>query len=252
MQFDSSNPHVTNSYEQPLCANPVFNEAYTQPAPLIDQYKDHAEERVGFMQKLYGIVTLQLFITFIMALLASYVEIIGRFFNHPAVFIVGFIGMIVFLLFTFCAKNRVPLNYITLFGFTLCMSTMVSGIAAFMRAEDVFRAILLTLIISISLTIATFAMGERMMMWVLFVIVIAVSFFYFTLFFFIFTGSDVAYSICVSIVGLIYGCYLILDTFIIKSFADVDDYIIAAVMIYIDIIRIFIFVLSMLGRRSGS
>jgi len=223
---------------------------------LVDDYIDkedseeHSEERFGFMQKVYSIVTIQLLITFLMTILASFVEVAKEFFQNDIVFIVGLVGMIIFLIFTFFAKDRVPLNYITLFGFTLSMGTMVSGIASFIEPEKVFQAILLTVIISVALTIATFAMGESAILWVFFLIICLTSVVYFLLFYFIFTSSDVAYAASVSIVGVCYGLYLVIDTYIVKSFAEIDDYIIAAVIIYIDIIRIFIIILALLGSKK--
>ena len=130
------------------------------------------------------------------------------------------------------------------------MGTMVSGIASFIEPEKVFQAILLTVIISVALTIATFAMGPLAILWVFFLIICLTAVLYFLLFYFIFTPSDVVYAICVSIVGLCYGFYLVIDTYVVKSFAEIDDYIIAAVIIYIDIIRIFIVILALLGSKK--
>lgn len=251
-------PYTNQPYTQqpqPIYAQPTI---YQEPAKSIDEHligvystEDYASEHFGFLQKVYSLVTFQLLITFIMIFLASYVEVIGDFFRNTWVFVIGLIGMISFLIITFFARNKVPLNYITLIGFTISMGTMVAGIAAFIEPVKVFQAIALTLIISTALTITTFAMGSRTIVWVLFLIIVLCSTLYFLLFYFIFTKSDAAHSICVSIVGLIYGCYLVLDTYVIKTFADFDDYIIAAVMIYIDIIRILIILLAVMGERGN-
>eukprot|EP00826_Nyctotherus_ovalis_P041063 TRINITY_DN409_c0_g1_i3.p1 TRINITY_DN409_c0_g1~~TRINITY_DN409_c0_g1_i3.p1 ORF type:complete len:255 (-),score=30.85 TRINITY_DN409_c0_g1_i3:47-811(-) len=243
MNTDPTKQNYIVGYAPPQVAVPVtyvqpVQPIYVQPAPQViyqptyaDEYQkpmtdsledygqeDSPELRKGFMRKLYSIVTFQLFITFLITLAASYIPEVGKFYSQTTVFITGIVGMFVFLILTICAKDRVPLNYITLVGFTVCMSTMIAGITAFMPPQNVFRAILLTLIISVALTVATFAMGERLVVWVLFVLIFGISILYFCLFFFIFTRSRLSYSILICLLGVIYGSYLVIDTYIAVSY----------------------------------
>lgn len=75
----------------------------------------------------------------------------------------------------------------------------------------------------------------------------------FLMFFFIHwtTFSQTLYC---SIGIFVFGLYLIIDTQMIvggKSFAiSMDDYVVAALLIYIDIIQIFLYILQILGGRK--
>ena len=146
-------------------------------------------------------------------------------------------------------KNRVPINYACLFGFTICMSVMVAAIASFVDPGDVFKAILTTVVISTGLTILVIIMGTNILIWALIIEVIVISLIFLLVFSFMFTFS-LLYSLYIPLVGLLYGIYLVIDTCIVHEFASEDDYIIAAMIIYIDIIYIFIFILSLFGSKK--
>eukprot|EP00831_Metopus_contortus_P032935 TRINITY_DN26495_c0_g1_i1.p2 TRINITY_DN26495_c0_g1~~TRINITY_DN26495_c0_g1_i1.p2 ORF type:complete len:125 (+),score=22.77 TRINITY_DN26495_c0_g1_i1:75-449(+) len=66
---------------------------------------------------------------------------------------------------------------------------------------------------------------------------------------FIFTRNEWAISFYYAAGALFYGCYLVIDSFVIKESNDVDDYILASIIIYVDIIRIFIYVLAALSKK---
>lgn len=74
----------------------------------------------------------------------------------------------------------------------------------------------------------------------------------FFMFFFIRWGTFSQTLYC-SIGIFVFGVYLIIDTQMIiggKSFAiSIDDYVVAALLIYIDIIQLFLYILQLLSSR---
>jgi FtsH-binding integral membrane protein len=55
----------------------------------------------------------------------------------------------------------------------------------------------------------------------------------------------------VSLIGtLIYGAYVVIDLHLVATQVSIDDYILGAMMLYIDLLRIFIFILRIVGRRK--
>ena len=53
-----------------------------------------SEEQIGFIKKVLGIVTTQLTFTFLLCVLSSLIDPIGRFFKHPATLILSIVLLI--------------------------------------------------------------------------------------------------------------------------------------------------------------
>ena len=47
-----------------------------------------------------------------------------------------------------------------------------------------------------------------------------------------------------------YACYLVIDTYIVQKWTDVDDYILASITIYIDVARMLLYLLIAFGKRK--
>lgn len=73
------------------------------------------------------------------------------------------------------------------------------------------------------------------------------------LMFFLIQWTTFSQTLYCSIGIFVFGLYLIIDTQMViggKSFAiSIDDYVVAALLIYIDIIQLFLYILQILGAR---
>jgi protein lifeguard len=78
-------------------------------------------------------------------------------------------------------------------------------------------------------------------------------FFYFYFFQYWWMSPNAYYMFYCSMGIIIFGIYIIIDIIMIvggKRFEiSYDDYIFAALILYIDIIRLFLYILAMLGRK---
>jgi len=210
--------------------------------------------RLGFIRKVYGILSIQLAITVAFMSLA-FVPSIKSFLQSNLVFFwIAFALSLIIILPLVCFKKLargVPQNYIFLFAWTLCESYMLATAVSFYDPEIVMLAGILTLGVTASLTIYacttktdfTFCGG------ILFCLVTIL--FIWGIFSIIF-GFIANTLYC--ILGLIvYSIYLIYDTqLVMGKFGveyDIDDYVFAALNIYIDIIQIFLYILQLLGKK---
>lgn len=66
---------------------------------------------------------------------------------------------------------------------------------------------------------------------------------------FIFKSNYLNFIYC-SFGGIIYALYIAVDTFIIKEEFEIDDYICSAILLTIDILRLFIYILYILGSKN--
>ena len=68
------------------------------------------------------------------------------------------------------------------------------------------------------------------------------------LFFIIFPTKALYNAICVLGI-IIFSIYVVFDTKMIMEYLSVDEYVIGALMIYIDIIQLFLYILQILGSN---
>lgn len=147
-------------------------------------------------------------------------------------------------------SRTVPNNYICLGVWTFCEAYMVSVCCATYEPSVVISAAALTCAVTVALTLYAYNtktdftfMGG--MLWV----AVCILFFAGFLCFFL-----PALRVLYCVIGvIIYSIYLIYDTqLVMGKFGneyEIDDYVIAALMIYIDIIQIFLYLLQLLGNR---
>ncbi|CAF1257197.1 unnamed protein product [Adineta steineri] len=202
--------------------------------------------RMQFLRKVYGIVAVQLcFVTIVSTIMIS-IEPVKMFFqNHPGFFMLLFLATMVSLLAVYINRLEYPLNFALLALFTFFESLTMGTIVSFFDKILVLQALLLTAVIVVSLTIYTFQtkhdfspMGASLYI-LLFVLV---------------TGGFIQIFIrnpfmelCLALGGaLVFSLYLVYDTQEIMRKKSPEEYIDAAIQIYLDITRLFIEILRIL------
>lgn len=156
------------------------------------------------------------------------------------------------------AARKVPLNYILCFFFTIGMSVGIAFITLGYAKETILMAALATALVTLSLTIyaMTTSTNLRVLYGMAFVTVIA---FLPIVIISIVIRVAIMNTIIIAVVIIIYGIYLIIDTMEIvnagKSYGgnmiDFDDYILGAMILYLDIIMIFTYILALLGGSGN-
>ena len=69
---------------------------------------------------------------------------------------------------------------------------------------------------------------------------------------FLFTDFKWALSFYCAGWALFYGAYLILDVHMVQETNNLDDYITSAIIVYIDIVRVFIYLVGLFGSRKAA
>lgn len=211
--------------------------------------------RLGFIRKVYGILTFQLIITVIMCGL-TFIDSVRLFYQTNVAIFWVCLGVSIFLIIPLiCCRGvarTVPTNYIFLTLWTICEAYMVATCCSFYSPEIVITAASLTCAVTIALTAyaCTTKTDFTFMGGILFVgccLLLLLGLFS------IIFGSFLNTLYCVLGVFL-FSLYLIYDTQLVMGKYNneylIDDYIIAALMIYIDIIQIFLYLLELLGKNN--
>ena len=216
--------------------------------------------RAGFIRKVYGILSLQLLITFGSVLLCQLKPIKYFILHNQALsgnlVIFSCVMFITLFLVLACCRGlsrKVPYNYLLLFAITLCEAISCSIVSSIYSFQIVSTALFLTLVATLAITFYACTTKNdfstcRICLYVIFsqmftIGILAVLFRIRALYAFYTFGMTI-----------MVGIYLVYDTQLILGKLgigySVDDYIFATLEIYMDIIRLFLLILRILGSSQ--
>lgn len=249
------NNKKSERYEEEA-VNLLDNHRETDNTAQIESFKLSHTLRIDFMQKVYTLLSIQLFITFAWTILAiNNVQVHAFIVQNSFMLMLAGILSIISLYSLICFldfQRTVPHNYIMLIIFTLCEAYIVAYICCFTQPSVVYSAGTMTLVVCLALTIYAFTTKRdfTMMGGMLFVLL---AVFLVASIFMIFIKIPLVRIVYHVIGVLLFGFYLVYDTQLImtnKSMTySIDDYIAATLNIYLDIINIFLEILQLFESK---
>ena len=173
------------------------------------------------------------------------------------VFWLVLVASFAFLIVLTCAPdlmNKHPHNLILLFSFTTCEGMLVGMVAAGYNLNEVVLAAGITVGVTAGLTLFAlqtkwdFTLLNGALFSCLIVLVLA------SFIFIVFPANGIVSVIFSSLGALLFSLYLVYDVQLIaggrKYELGPDDYIPAALAVYLDIINLFLFILRLVGSRD--
>eukprot|EP00931_Biecheleriopsis_adriatica_P086882 TRINITY_DN61440_c0_g1_i1.p1 TRINITY_DN61440_c0_g1~~TRINITY_DN61440_c0_g1_i1.p1 ORF type:complete len:287 (+),score=65.21 TRINITY_DN61440_c0_g1_i1:78-863(+) len=226
-----------------------------------DQHLGEAAEanvRLGFIRKVYGILAVQMVTT----VLVCWSMMANKSIRSSAVRLLssGWVSLAYFVPLVACIfalqvfKNNYPCNFYLLATFTLLMASNVGLVcAAFYEAGLgmlIFQAFGLTAVIFVTLSVYALTSKQDFSF--------MGSFLGAGLMVLIFAGflgifwpglvNNLVYSTCGA---LLFAGYIVYDTYRINKVFGPDDFIIAAIELYLDIINLFLYILQILASERN-
>jgi len=216
--------------------------------------------RAGFVRKVYSILAVQIAVTTIIAapiamMPASSIQGMVWLFYLASVLSLGvLIGV------TCCCQQvarTFPQNYIFLFTITICESIIVGFVSSLYDMPSVILAAALTTGIFLGLTAyACFSKTDFTGMGPYLFAALLGLFFFGLILMFVPGENMFMRKVYAGIGAIVFSFYIIMDTQMIvggrhtKHQFDIDDYVFAALNIYLDIINLFMFLLQIFGNRN--
>jgi protein lifeguard len=218
--------------------------------------------RHGFLRKVFSIVSVQLLFTFgvtwlfTMDSVKTYVQDPNNVYLVYLAYI-GLFGTMIGLVCCDSVARKYPTNYFVLGLMTIFESYLLGIITSYYDTHIVFWAEIITISVTISLTLYALqtkydftTMGSMLLGGLVVLIIFGIIN--------IFVHNQVLNMVYASLGALLFSFYLIYDVQLIaggthrKYQLAPDDYIFAAVCIYLDVINLFLFILELLngGRRN--
>jgi protein lifeguard len=213
--------------------------------------------RLGFIRKVYGILSVQLLITTFLCIISMTNHSFAKFqMNNTWVIWLCAIGAIISMLVLSCFRDlarKVPTNYILLLTFTAFESYLVSAMCAITSPRLVLMAAAMTCGVTIALTMYACTTKSDFTICGSLLFVLGMILLLFSIFA-IFTHNKIFHVIISCFGVLLFSFYLIYDTQLLlgtkENSIEMDDYIYAALMLYLDIINLFIYILKLLKETE--
>jgi len=211
-----------------------------------------------FIKKVYFILGTEILWTALICAVFMYCEplqaaSVGFVKAHPVAFQWSMYGTLIpSICALMCFKNKYPLNFYLTLLFVTIMGIYVGCVCAMFQAagktDAIFHSVLVTAVIFFSLTIYCHMSKTdfSFMGGYLYCSLVALIFLGFIA---MLTGSTLMTFVYQCCGVLLFTLYILYDTSQIIHHYGPDDYIIASVELYLDIINLFLFILSLLGDR---
>lgn len=220
---------------------------------------DNKSIRRAFIRKVFLVLTAQLMVTFAFVAVFTFVKEVKVFVMvNTWTYFVSYVIFFVSLCVISCCgsvRRRHPWNLVALSVLTLSMSYMVGMIASFHDTDTVVMAVGITAVVCF--TVVIFSMQTKYdftsCYGVLFVCLIVLLIFGILC---IFIRDRILHIVYAGLGALLFTCFLAVDTQLLLGNKELslspEEYIFAALNLYMDIINIFLYILAIIGRARGS
>ncbi|EFJ44946.1 hypothetical protein VOLCADRAFT_82555 [Volvox carteri f. nagariensis] len=217
------------------------------------------EVRQGFVRKVLGLLGVQLLITAAVTALFIFSQPVKTYvFTAQWPFWTAFAVSLVLILalsFSESLRRNHPLNLFVLAGFTLCEAMLVGTVSAMYDTKVVLLAVGITT--AVVLGCALFATQSRVDLTMAngFLMSLLLAVFTASLLNLVIRAPWLYVGICIAGVVL-FSLYLVFDLQLLmgghKYALSPDEYVFAALSLYLDIINIFLYLLQLLGSQDRS
>ncbi|XP_074561468.1 protein LIFEGUARD 2-like [Curcuma longa] len=227
--------------------------------PLYPGMLESPDLRWAFIRKIYFILSLQLALTVVVALVVVAVRPISQFIVSSSAGLAVYLLALVLPLITLCFLShyhqRHPVNLLLLGLFTVLLSFAVGLTCAFTSGKIILEAAILTAVVVVSLTAYTFWAARRGHDF---------SFlgpFLFSAFIMMMAFSSIqilsplgktSVMIYGGLSAIVYAGYILYETDNLIKRYTYDEYILAAVSLYLDILNLFLSLISMLSAADNN
>jgi len=204
--------------------------------------------RLGFMRKVYGLLAVQLSITTLIGGVLLFTPGVKEFVQGKPMFLFPAFFLSIGLLIALHIKRKeTPINLILLAAFTVVEAYTVGVLVTFFDQSVVIQAFFLTAAVVIGLTAFTFQTKHDFSNWyaALFTGLLVLMCGGFLQ---IFLGNEMTDTALAVGGAFLFSMFIIVDTQMIMTRLSAEEYILATIQLYLDIVNLFIEILKILEK----
>ncbi|KAH3685894.1 hypothetical protein WICPIJ_003132 [Wickerhamomyces pijperi] len=243
-----------NSTPYPGTSNP--NATFNDDIPDDFKYDTNVagcdiQIRQAFARKVYTLLFVQLLATTILGWVINANAAVKEFtMNHPALLFISMILSVAAMLGAMWKSKEYPTNLILLGAFTLFEGYSIGVVTSLFDTMIVLEAMIITLVIFIGLSLFAFQTKYDFTSWVsalngVLFAMIGVSFIWLFI-----QPSNLMELVYSGVGALLFSVYIVVDTQLIMRKFNVEDEIPAAIVLYLDILNLFLHILRILAASS--
>lgn len=211
----------------------------------------HVYIRMGFLRKVYGLLSVQLLVTAVVAGVCAYTPVVRDTIHaNPWVLMLCLPTTFGLLIALHIKRHVVPINLVLLAGFTVLEAVTVGTVVSLYEVASVVQALVLTLLITAGLTAYTFqtkrdfsSMGVGLFIGLLCLLGVGILN--------LFLGSTGLELLIAGAGALIFSLFIVFDTQMLMTKLSPEEYILATINLYLDIINLFLELLRLFGERRN-
>ncbi|NXK01888.1 LFG4 protein, partial [Herpetotheres cachinnans] len=203
--------------------------------------------RMAFLRKVYSILSIQVLLTTVTSAIFLYSTGVQAFVHErPALLLISGFGSLAIIVALTLYRHQHPVNFYLLFGFcSLNDSLLFLFVVSFYEVSIVLQAFILTTAVFLGLTAYTlqskrdfskFGAGLFACLWILIFSGFLRLFFY----------SETMELVFAAAGALLFCGFIIYDTHLLMHKLSPEEYILAAINLYLDIINLFLHLLRLL------
>ncbi|XP_078424093.1 protein lifeguard 4 isoform X1 [Cetorhinus maximus] len=202
--------------------------------------------RMGFLRKVYSILSVQIILTTVTSAVFMYSDTVKDVVHgSPALLLVACLGSLGLIIALAIYRHQHPVNLYLLFAFTLLEASAVAAAVTFYDYSVVLQAFILTTAVFVALTVYTFqskrdfskyGAGLFACLWILILAGLLRLFFL----------SDTVELVFACAGALLFCGFIIYDTHILMHKLSPEEYVLASINLYLDIINLFLHILQIL------
>ncbi|KAL6646967.1 hypothetical protein ACP70R_014404 [Stipagrostis hirtigluma subsp. patula] len=220
---------------------------------------ENPQLRWAFIRKVYVLVALQMLTTTAVAATIYLVPAIRQFFaaRTPAAlaaFVVIIVAPIIVMLPMVCLRDKHPINLVLLALFTICMSLAVGLSCLSTKGIIIIEAASLTFVVVFGLTVYTFWAAKRGHDFSFlgpFLFAACLILMLYGLVQMLLPMGKVATTIYGCISALVFSAFIIYDTDNLIKRYTYDEYVTAAISLYLDTVNIFMAIVTCLSSSDS-
>lgn len=208
------------------------------------------EVRAMFLRKVYGILAAQIVGTTAIAALMTTQGIAAWVQQNQWAFIVPLIGSLVTMGFLYWKRHSHPTNLLLLALFTVLESISLGTVVTYVDQKIVLQAMVITAVTFLGLTLFTLQSKwdfSSLGGWLFggLMVLVGVGFVG------IFLPYNQTFDLVMASVGcVIFSLYIVYDTWLIQRRLSAEEWVLANISLYLDIVNLFINILRILNNQS--
>lgn len=211
----------------------------------------HVSIRLGFLRKVYGILSAQLAFTTLVGGIIMYSNVGETVRNNPWIMLVNFFLTFTILICLMAKRKEYPLNFYLLAAFTFFQSFAVGTITSFYDTWTVVQAFFLTTVIVSCLTLYTLqskrdfsSLGAILFSGLILLITAGIVQ--------IFVQSSLLHLSLAVLGAFLFSGFIIFDTQMIMKTLNAEEYIVGVINLYLDIINLFLEILKIIDAMKNN